>query len=214
MKRWLSACIVRNVKHSSIEGESGPQIYEPYLQHPYSAMTFVVHSSTAPLGLASAIRSEIRALDKNLPIAGIKTMEELVGATNAPRQFNTLLLAVFSTVALSLAVVGLYGVLAYSVSERTQEMGVRLALGAQAGSVLKLVIGQGMKLVVIGVVIGLAGSFGLTRLMAKLLFGVGPTDPLTFISVAALLMLVALFACFIPARRATKVDPMVTLRHE
>jgi len=206
--------IVRNVKHSSLETESGPQIYEPYLQHPYSAMTFVVHSTTAPLGLASAIRSEIRALDKNLPIAGIKTMEELVGATNAPRQFNTLLLAVFSTVALSLAVVGLYGVLAYSVSERTQEMGVRLALGAQAGSVLKLVIGQGMKLVVIGVVIGLAGSFGLTRLMAKLLFGVGPTDPLTFISVAALLMLVALFACFIPARRATKVDPMVTLRHE
>jgi len=177
-------------------------------------MTLVARSSTAPLGLASAIRSEISALDKNLPIADIKTMEELVATTKAPRQFNTLLLVVFATVALALAVVGLYGVLAYSVSERTQEIGVRLALGAQVGSVLKLVIGQGMKLVVIGVVIGLAGSFALTRLMARLLFGVGPTDPLTFISVAALLMLVALLACWIPARRATKVDPMAILRHE
>jgi ABC-type antimicrobial peptide transport system permease subunit len=141
-------------------------------------------------------------------------MEEIVARRVASRRFNTLLMAVFAAVALALSAVGLYGVLSHSVSQRRQEIGIRMAMGAQVDDVLKLVIGQGMRLSLIGIVVGLAGAFGLTRLMVKLLFGVKPTDPLTFALVTAMLIAVALVACYIPARRATKVDPLVALRCE
>jgi putative ABC transport system permease protein len=141
-------------------------------------------------------------------------MEEIVARRIASRRFNTLLMAVFAAVALTLAAVGLYGVLSHVVSQRRQEIGIRMAMGAKVGDVLKLVVGQGMRLFLIGVVFGLAGAFGLTRLMVKLLFGVKPTDPLTFALVTAMLIAVALVACYIPARRAAKVDPIVVLRCE
>jgi putative ABC transport system permease protein len=206
--------IAANVKHFGLERESGPQIYESYLQHSYPGMTLVVRTSSDPSGQAPAIRSELRALDRNLLISKIRTMEEIVAGKTASRRFNTLLMAVFAAVALTLAAVGLYGVLSHSVSQRRQEIGIRMAMGAQVGDVLKLVVGQGMRLSLIGVAVGLAGAFGLTRLMAKLLFGVKPTDPLTFALVTAMLIAVALVACYIPARRATKVDPIVVLRCE
>jgi putative ABC transport system permease protein len=206
--------IAANVKHYGLERESGPEIYEPYLQHPYPGMTLVVRTSADPSGLAPAIRNELRALDKNLVVGGIAKMEEIVARRIAPQRFNTLLMALFAAVALTLAAVGLYGVLSHSVSQRMQEIGIRMSMGAQVGDVLRLVVGQGMRLSLIGVAAGLAGAFSLTRLMAKLLFGVKSTDPLTFALVTAMLIAVALVACYIPARRATKVDPLVALRCE
>jgi predicted permease len=206
--------IVGNVKHFGLERESGPQIYEPYLQHPYPGMTLVVRASPDPLSLAPAIRSELRALERNLLISGITRMEDRVAGGARSRGFNTLLMAVFAAVALTLAAVGLYGVLSHSVSQRRQEIGIRMAMGARSRDVLKLVVGQGMKLSLIGVAVGLAGAFGLTRLMAQLLFEARPTDSLTFALGAAMLIAVALVACYIPARRATKVDPIVVLRFE
>jgi putative ABC transport system permease protein len=206
--------IVGNVKHSGLERESGPQIYEPYLQHPYPGMTLVVRASPDPMSLATAIRSELRALEGNLLISGITRMEDRVAGGARSRRFNTLLMAVFAAVALTLAAVGLYGVLSHSLSQRRQEIGIRMAMGARSRDVLKLVVGQGMKLSLIGVAVGLSGAFGLTRLMAQLLFEVRPTDSLTFALGAAMLIAVALVACYIPARRATKVDPVVVLRSE
>jgi len=206
--------IVGNAKHFGLERETGPQIYEAYLQHPFPGMTLVVRTSADPLSMAPAIRSELRAMDRNLLISGITTMEDRVATSTLPRRFNTLLMTVFAAVALTLAAVGLYGALSHSVSQRRQEIGIRMAMGARGRDVLKLVVGQGMKLSLIGVAVGLAGAFGLTRLMAKLLFGVLPTDPLTFALVTAMLIAVALVACYIPARRAAKVDPIVVLRFE
>jgi putative ABC transport system permease protein len=153
-------------------------------------------------------------VDKALPVTGVRTMEERMGASLAGTRFNTLLLSLFAALALTLAVVGLYGVISYTVAEGTREIGVRMALGAQTGDVLRLVVGQGMTLTLVGVGIGLLASFGLTRLMKDMLFGVGPTDPLTFVAIAVLLTVAALTACYIPARRAMKVDPMVALRHD
>ncbi len=206
--------IVGNAKHFGLERETGPQIYEAYPQHPFPGMTLVVRTSADPLSLAPAIRSELRAMDRNLLISGITTMEDRVATSTLPRRFNTLLMTAFAAVALTLAAVGLYGALSHSVTQRRQEIGIRMAMGARGRDVLKLVVGQGMKLSLIGVAVGLAGAFGLTRLMVKLLFGVKPTDPLTFALVTAMFIVVAFVACYIPARRATKVDPIVVLRCE
>jgi len=153
-------------------------------------------------------------VDKNLPVFAIQTMEDVLAQWLAPRRFNLLLMSVFAGVALALAAVGIYGVVSYSVSQRTRELGVRVALGAQPRDLLALVIRQGLVLAVTGVVMGLVVSFGLTRWLATLLFGISATDPITLASVASLFMLVALFACYLPARRAMKVDPMVALRYE
>jgi putative ABC transport system permease protein len=154
------------------------------------------------------------AIDPNQPVADIKTMERWASESVARPRFRTLLLGVFSAVALILSVVGIFGVMSYTVTQRTRELGIRMALGAQRRDVLKLVIGQGMILALVGVATGLAASFGLTRIMSSLLFEVSPTDPLTFGAIAMLLTLVALVACYLPARRATQVDPMIALRSE
>ena len=177
-------------------------------------MTVVVKTSLAPDALIALARREMLALDPEQPIHQVSTLLELRRGSIASQRLNLTLLGAFAAVALALAIIGLYGVLAYAVAQRTHEIGIRIALGAQAVAVLRLVIGQGMKLALMGVVIGMIAAFALTRLIQNLLFGVSATDPITFILVAGLFLLVALLACWMPARRATKVDPMVALRVE
>jgi putative ABC transport system permease protein len=164
--------------------------------------------------LAGAMRNELATLDKQVSIGKVRSMDTIAAESVAQPRFRTLLLALFGIAALLLASVGIYGVMSYAVTQRTQEIGIRMALGAQVSDVRKLVIGNGMSLALIGVAIGLAGSYGLTRLMASLLFGISATDALTFAAISAVLVIVALGACYIPARRATKVDPLVALRYE
>jgi len=208
--------IVRDIKHFGLDKDAGPELYVPYFQDAWArTMTVVLRTSAAdPASLSSAVRREIWAIDKNLPVVNIQTMEQLLARSIAEPRFRTLLLGLFAAIALLLAVSGIYGVMSYSVTQRTHEIGIRLALGANTGDVLKLVVGQGMALALIGVAIGLAASFALTRLLKTFLFSVSTTDPLTFAGVALLLTSVALLACWIPARRAAKVDPMVALRYE
>jgi putative ABC transport system permease protein len=174
----------------------------------------VVRTAGDPLALVSGVRSAVLQVDEDQPLANVKTMDQYVSASTASNRFQTLLLATFAAVALLLAAVGIYGVVAYSVTQRTHEFGVRLALGAGSGDVLRLVLGHGMRLALIGVAVGTAAALALTRFAASLLFGVSATDPATFLGVAALLAVVTLAACYVPARRATKVDPMVALRYE
>src|SRR5262249_47798109 len=175
-------------------------------------MTMVLRASGDPLSYVTSVRKEVQALDQNLAITNVQTMELLVSNSIAVPRFVLLLFGSFACVALLLAGLGIYGVMAYSVAQRTQEIGIRIALGAQARDVLRLVIGQGMKLALLGIGIGLASALALTRLMKTLLFGVSATDPLTFACISLLLCVVAMLACWIPARRATKVDPIVALR--
>jgi putative ABC transport system permease protein len=177
-------------------------------------MTLTVRTSVEPMNLAAAIRQEVTALDRNVPITEVRTMEQILARVTAQPRFNTILLGIFAAVALALASVGIYGVLSYSVTQRTREIGIRIALGARRGDVVRLVVGQGMLLTLLGLAIGLAASFALTRLMEGLLYEVSATDPSTFAFIALLLTGVALVACYIPARRAAKVDPMVALRCE
>lgn len=206
--------IVADVKHAQLDQAATPMSYWPLAELPYNSMTFVLRTRGEPLSAVAAARQVIHSLDPQQPIADVRTMESLLGKSVARARFNTLLLTVFACLALLLSAVGIYGVMAYSVTQRTHELGVRLALGASQSDVLKLVLTQGMRLAGIGVAIGLVAAFGLTRLMTTLLFGVRATDPLTFAGIALLLTAIAWLACFIPARRATKVDPLVALRYE
>ncbi|HEV2914295.1 MAG TPA: ABC transporter permease [Pyrinomonadaceae bacterium] len=206
--------IVGNVKHERLDAEAKPEVYFPYRQYPKNFMSLVVRTSSEPLNMIASVREQVLAIDRDQPVFDIMTMEQRISRSVAQSRFIMLLLGLFSALALLLAAVGIYGVMAYVVAQRTHEIGIRMALGAQARDVLRMVIRQGMTLAFVGVGIGLLGAFALTRLMSSLLFGVTATDPLTFILVALVLSAVALVAIIIPARRATRVDPMIALRYE
>ena len=206
--------IVADAKHAQLDREAEPMSYWPIAELPYNTMTFVLRTRGESLNVAAAARHVIGQLDPQQPVADVRTLESLLGTSVARQRFNTVLLGVFAAVALLLAGVGIYGVMSYNVTQRTHEFGIRAALGATAANISRLVLWQGMRLALAGVVLGVIAALGLTRLLRALVFGVGITDPLTFSAVAALLAAVALVACWIPARRATKVDPMAALRHE
>jgi putative ABC transport system permease protein len=214
--RWREIVgLVEHVRNEGLEGESRGQYYVPYLQRATSGGLFVVvRTDGDPAALAPSVRGAIAGVDRDLPLYRVTTMERMVSDSLAQRRFSMFLLGIFAALALVLAVVGLYGVMSYGVAQRTHEIGLRMALGAQGRDVLRMVVGQGMTLVAAGLGLGLLGAFGLTRLMSSLLFGVSASDPLTYAGIAALLGFVALLASYIPARRATRVDPMVALRYE
>ena len=180
----------------------------------FGNLKWIVRSSIDPLGLARQARAEVAAMDPLLPVADVRTMDSYVSEAMAPTRFALILISIFSIIAIALASVGLYGVLSYVVRQRTAEIGVRMAFGAEAGSILKLIMRQGMTLTIAGLVAGLIGAFWLTRFMASLLVGIAPTDPMTFVGISAVFLAVAAMACLIPARRATLVDPVVALREE
>jgi putative ABC transport system permease protein len=206
--------VVGDVRNQNLSTESKKAYYVPQTQVPFSQMVAVVKTNGEPHGMISAVTKDVAAMDGDIPLFGVKTMEEYLSASVAAPRFNTTLLSIFAGVALVLTIVGLYGVMSYSVVQRTNEIGIRLALGAQSRDVLLMIVKQGSKLIIVGLVIGLAGAFAATRVIASLLFGVTTKDPFTFVAAAVLLAIVALLACYIPAWRATKVDPLEALRYE
>ncbi|MEK6405682.1 MAG: FtsX-like permease family protein [Acidobacteriota bacterium] len=213
--------VIGDVRHNGLNQPLAPEIYTLHEQelaskfaNPSGSMYLAVRTATEPSSLVGAIRHEVQELDREQPVDGVATMEELLATSLSQSRFSTLLLGVFAGVALILAAVGIYGVMAYSVAQRTHEIGIRVALGAQAGDVLNLVIRQGLTLTIAGVAIGFGAALIITRVMTSLLYGVSATDPLTFAIIPVLLTGVALAASFIPARRAMRVDPMVALRYE
>ena len=207
--------VVKDVHQFALGKDPKLQIYLPYPQTgAFPPNSLVLQTQVNPLSLAATVRRTIWEIDKDQPVSDVSTMEEIVSQSVARQRFSTMLLGIFATLALVLAAVGIYGVMSYSIAQRTREIGIRMALGAQRSDVLKMVVGQGLKLVVIGVAIGLVAAFVLTRVMASLLFGVSATDPMTFITISLILMGVALVASYIPALRATRVDPMVALHYQ
>jgi putative ABC transport system permease protein len=206
--------VVRHVHSAALTKEGEPQIYIPFAQSPRSTLSLVVRTAGDPRALAPLVRQRVRELDPDLPLARLGPMPELLARAAARPRFNLLLLAVFAGSALLLAALGIYGVTSYAVAQRTHEIGVRMALGARRGDVLALVVGQGMGLSLAGVGLGLAVALALSRLVAGLLFGVAATDPATYAALALLLAGVALVACWLPARRAAALDPVVALQEE
>ncbi|HEX4637910.1 MAG TPA: ABC transporter permease [Chthoniobacterales bacterium] len=206
--------VVGDTKTSSLTGEGGAQIYVPNAQEKFNLMGLVIRTAGDPAAFAATLRHEVQALDKDQPIYNVRTMDDVVANSLGTRRVSMQLFTVFAIAALLLAAIGIYGVMAYTVTQRTQEIGIRMALGAQKSDVLRLVVRHGMILTVIGVVAGLVGAFALTRVIANLLFGVGASDPATFIAISLLLLTVAFIACYLPARRATLVDPIQALRAE
>jgi putative ABC transport system permease protein len=206
--------VVNDIRHFGPDKAPGPEMYVPYNQLVVGAVPLVVRTKSEPEALIGAVREEIQAVDREVAVGKVRTMTQMMSATLAERRFALLLLGGFAVVALLLAATGIYGVMAYAVTQRTREIGIRIALGARSADVLRLIIKQGLSLALIGVVIGLVGAFALTRLMKDLLFGLSATDPLTFIVIALLLTFSMMLACWIPARRAMKVDPIVALHCE
>jgi putative ABC transport system permease protein len=207
--------VVGRVKMEALDDDSNRvQGYFSFSQLPFGGMTVIIKGTGDPNQLIAAARNQVRTLDSDQPIYNIRTMDEIRGESVAPQRLNLMLLSIFASIAFVLAIVGIYGVMSYAVTQRTHEIGIRMAIGAQPRDVFRMILGQGMFLTMIGMVAGLVGAFALTRLMATMLFSIKPTDPLTFAVVAALLVAVALIACYIPGRRATKVDPVNSLRYE
>jgi len=211
---WMQVVgVIADVKHE-LNLPVTPEYYLPHAQDPWNAMVLVARTSVDPASLAGALRQQVLAIDKDQPVFDVKTMQEVRSISVAVYSFSSVMLGIFAFVALLLASIGIYGVMAFAVTQRTQEIGIRIALGARSADVLKLVVTHGMKLALIGLVLGLGGSWALTRFMEKLLVGVQATDLLTFSAVSVCLLIAALVACYLPARRATKVDPLVALRYE
>jgi putative ABC transport system permease protein len=206
--------VVGDVRQMGLDTPAEPTVYWPHPELVYSEMTILIRTANDPLALVSAVRNELHQMDAELPMAAIATMDQLVSDSLSRSRFTMLLLGIFAAIALVLASVGIYGVIAYSVTQRTQEFGIRLALGANRRDVLRLVLGQGTRLTLLGIGLGIVAALIVTRLMTTLLYGISATDPLTFTAVALLLALVALAACYIPARRATRVDPIIALHYE
>ena len=206
--------IVGDVRDVGLRQEPAAMMYVPYAQAPFWGAVVVTRSSLSLSSFADAVRRDANAIDKDLPVTDIAAMPDVVNASVAQPRFQTVLLGLFGALALILAAVGIYGVISFSVAQRTHEMGIRMSLGAQPAQVLRLVMGQGARMALVGIALGAAAALGLTRLMRSLLFGVSAADPLTFAAVAILLVAVALAACYVPARRAMRVDPMTALRHE
>jgi predicted permease len=213
--------VVRDVKQFSLQKAAPPMMFVPTTQVPTALMralkldtNFVVRTTGNPLALSNTVKQEMREVESSQPILDVRSMEQVMSQSIAPQQFNMLLLGLFAAIGLILAGIGIYGVISYAITQRTHEIGIRMALGARPQDVLRLVLSQGLILSLIGVGLGIGGAFALTRLMSSLLFGVSTTDPLTFTVTALALIGVALGACFVPARRATRVDPMVALRYE
>ena len=218
---WLSCVLLcADVRHNGITEVIKEKFYVPHRQwhksvgNPIRSMALVVKTSTDPTGLIGPIRREIRNLDANLPVANVQTMSEVVGATLSSPRFTGFLLVTFAVIALALSAIGIYGVLSYLVSRRTREIGIRLAIGAGRAQVLRMVLGNGLTLALAGVVLGLGLALVVARFMRTMLHGVGPADPLTFVSVGVTLSAVALLSSLVPAWRATRVNPVVALKAE
>ena len=211
---WEIVGVAGDVRSLELREGASPDFYFTYLQDPFAGMSIVIRTAVEPQSLASAVRFAVAEVDRTTPVSDVKTMEHVVSASVTQPRFNLFVLAMFGGIALLLSAAGVYAVTAYSVAQRTHEVGIRMALGAQRIDVLKLIVGGGTALIAGGIVIGLIASVALTRLLKSLLFGVGATDPVTFIAITFALAVVALLACFVPARRATRVDPLVALRYE
>jgi putative ABC transport system permease protein len=206
--------VVSNVRHGGLSASPDPELYAPHSQDAGSTMTMVVRSNNDPDSFALSLKSAVWEVDRNQPVYNLKTMGAVISDSMAAPRGYTMLLVIFAALALILAAVGIYGVMAYSITQRTQEIGIRMALGAQRIDVLKLVLLEGMLLAAVGIVIGLFCTAGLTRFISSFLFGVGVFDVVTYAAITGLLLGIALLACYIPAQRAMKVDPAVALRHQ
>jgi putative ABC transport system permease protein len=207
--------VTADVRQTGLQADPQPGMFLPYTQYQSSLpLVFVFRSASDQVSAAAAVRQEMRQLDPQLPLYNVKTMDQVLYTATARPRFLTFLLVLFAGLAVLLAAIGIYGIMSYTVAQGTREIGIRVALGAQSRDLFQMVLGRGLRLTLIGIILGVAGAFGLTRLMSNLLFGVSATDPLTFMGVAVLLVIVALLASYIPARRATKVDPLVALRYE
>jgi putative ABC transport system permease protein len=211
---WRIVGVIADVHESSLAAPPMPQVYAPHAQAPYQRMALVVRASLEPSSLISAVRAELRAMDPSRPFYAVRTEEDLIAANVAPRRFALTLVGLFAALALLVASIGIYGVISYTVTESTKELGIRMALGALKSDVLKMVLARGLKLVLIGIAVGAAVALAATRVMASFLFHVSAYDPVTFVAVAGIFLMVAMAACLIPARRATNVDPMVALHYE
>jgi putative ABC transport system permease protein len=206
--------VIGDVKHFGPDTEAKPEMYRPYLQEPWPLMGLAVRTTGEPTAIAPAVRRAIYAVDGDQPVSHVMSMGDLVAESVAPRQVSMILLSVLGGVALLLASLGIYGVLSYSITQRTQEIGIRTALGAQQQDVLKLILGQSLKLILLGVLAGLAVAVVIIRVFSSLLFGVSATDPMTFVIVTAVLFLTAMVASYLPARRASQLDPLTALREQ